>query len=90
MALIKSTTETVFDLTAIAKSNLIWAKHTSWDEGRTGIVISASEDRLVVEYMPGTGNVINHYVIDASEVLAGQWTIRWSEALVTINQYPEA
>ena len=84
MSLIIQTSRPVFDTKEVAKGYLLYAKHRSWDEGRGGIVTSVSEDRLVIQFHPGIGNVMNHYVIPATEVDDGQWVIRWSKDLTEV------
>lgn len=89
MSLIIQTSRPVFDTKKVAKGYLLYAKHRSWDEGRGGIVTSVSEDRLIVQFHPGIGNVMNHFVIPATEVAGEQWVIRWSKDLTEIWSVPE-
>ena len=90
MALIIQTSRPVFDASQVEKGCLLYAKHRSWDAGLGGFVTSVSEDRLVVQYHPGIGNVTNHFFIPAKEVADGQWEIRWSKDLTEIKSYPES
>ena len=85
MALITENAAPVFDLEQVHKGDLIRAKHKTWDEYRNGFVLSAKEDRLVVIYFSGYGNVSNHYVMTASEVDKGEWTAKWTADMETIN-----
>lgn len=89
MALIIESSRPVFDTKKIEKGYLLYAKHQSWDKGRVGIVTSATEDKLTVQYLPGVGNVTNHFFITASEAAEDRWTIRWSKDLTEIGTYPE-
>lgn len=87
MALIIEKPVKVFDLTEIRKGCLLWGKHRTWSRGKAGFVTTAEEEQLVVQYYPGIGNVTNHFVIPASEATAGEWEIRWSADLDTVNAY---
>ena len=85
MALIIQSSRPVFDTTQIEKGYLLYAKHRSWPEGHGGIVTGVNEDRLVVQYHPGIGNVTNHFFIPAQEVSDGEWEIRWSKDLTEVE-----
>lgn len=87
MALIIESSRSVFDTTQIEKGDLLYAKHRSWTEGRAGIVIAVSEDRIIVQFLPGIGNVVNHFFIPAEEAAENQWAIRWSKNLIAINKW---
>lgn len=87
--LIKKSEASRFDLDEIKRGTLIWAQHESWFSPEMGYVTDASEDQLVVQYPPTTRNVTSHFFVPASEVAAGQWTIRYSNDLLTISKYPE-
>lgn len=87
MELIMSKQAAVFDLDAVKSGYLMYGKHMSWDEGKSGFVTSVTEKRIVVQYHPGIGNVTNHYFIPIEEVLNGEWKIRWSPDLSEINEY---
>ena len=89
MSLIIDPEGKVFDTSAIKKGWLVYAKNSGWDEGRCGIATEVTEDKLIVQFHPGVGNIINHFVVTPEEVEEGKWTLRWSEDLVTISQYPE-
>ena len=79
-----------FNLDEIYRGTLIFAKHSTWQEGQTGIVTEASEDVIRVQYPPTVQNVLNHYFIPAKEAAGGEWEIRYSsDGLETICVYPE-
>ena len=84
MALIIQSSKPIFDLSKIEKGHLIYARHRSWSDGLVGIITGVSEDRLVVQYHPAIGNVMNHFFIPATEVSAEEWEIRWSEDLTNV------
>ena len=50
-----------FDTSAIAKGNLIYAKHSSWDAGKSGFVTGVNGNEIAVQFHPGIGNVTNHF-----------------------------
>ena len=89
MALILKASRDVFDTSVVGRGFLIFAKHRSWPEGKGGIITRVAEDKLTVQYHPGIGNVTNHFFIPASEVAAGEWLVRWSEDLSTVNTTEE-
>lgn len=51
-----------FDTSAIAKGNLIYAKHSSWDAGKSGFVTGVNGNEIAVQFHPGIGNVTNHFL----------------------------
>lgn len=87
MALIIEKPMTAFDLSQIERGCLLWGRHTTWNEGKAGVVTSAMEEQLIVQYYPGIGNVTNHFIIPASEVAEGQWEIRWSADMANVQEY---
>lgn len=42
-----------FDTSAIAKGNLIYAKHSSWDAGKSGFVTGVNGNEIAVQFHPG-------------------------------------
>lgn len=87
MALVMEKPAVSYDLTQIGRGYLLWGKHRSWTEGKAGFVTSATKDQLIVQYHPGIGNVTNHFVILVSEVVSGQWEIRWSADMSEVFEY---
>ena len=87
MGLITEKPTAAFDLTQIGCGCLLWAKHFSWEEGKAGFVTTARENQLIVQYYPGIGNVTNHFMIPVSEAADGQWEIRWSADLSSVQEY---
>jgi len=90
MALIIEKPTSAFDLTQIKCGHLLWGRHRTWNEGKAGFVTSATEDQLTVQYYPGIGNVTNHFIIPVSEVIDGQWEIRWSADMAEVQEYEAA
>ena len=86
MALIIDSSRKIFDTSQVSKGYLLYAKHRSWDDGRSGIVTAVTEDKLTVQYHPAIGNVMNHFFIPATEVADGQWHIRWSKDMDEIGE----
>ncbi len=87
MALVMEKPMAVFNLEQIVRGDLIWGLHSSWKEGKAGFVTSATEEQLIIQYYPGMGNVTNHFRILINEVRDGQWDIRWSADLKSIQEY---
>ena len=57
MALVVKQPIATFDLSEIARGDLVYGKHRTWPEGKAGFVTSATEKELIVQYHPGIGNV---------------------------------
>ncbi len=74
-------------MSQIKRGDLLWGKHCTWNEGKEGFITTATEQQLIVQYYPGIGNVTNHFVIPVSEVIDGQWEIRWSTDMIEIKEY---
>lgn len=87
MALITEQPSAYFDMSQIRRGDLLWGKHSTWAEGKAGIVTSAVKDQLAVQYHPGIGNVVNHFRIPVQEAAAGEWEIRWSHDLLETFGY---
>lgn len=87
MALVIEKPVVSFDLKQIQRGYLLWGRHYTWNEGKAGFVTSATEDQLIVQYHPGIGNVTNHFTIPVSEVVSGQWEIRWSADMSVVFEY---
>ncbi len=87
MALIMEKPTAAFDMSQIKRGDLLWGKHCTWNEGKEGFITTATEQQLIVQYYPGIGNVTNHFVIPVSEVIDGQWEIRWSTDMIEIKEY---
>lgn len=76
-----------FDMSQIKTGYLLWGKHCTWNEGKAGFVTSVTGDKLIVQYHPRIGNVTNHFMIPVSEVVDGQWEIRWSADMAEVQEY---
>lgn len=87
MALVTEKPVKSFDLTQIECGYLLWAKHSTWSEGKAGFVTTATENQLIVQYHPHIGNVTNHFIVPINEVVEGQWEIRWSADMAHIQEY---
>lgn len=87
MSLIIERQEIMFDLSQIKQGYLIYGRHSTWKEGKSGFVTSATEKKLTVQYHPGIGNITNHFFIPVSEAAAGEWEIRWSADLTEVWEH---
>lgn len=87
MALVTEKLVKSFNLSQIGCGYLLWGRHSTWEEGRAGFVTSATEEQLIIQYHPGIGNVTNHFIIPVSEVVEGQWEIRWSSDMFKVHEY---
>ena len=86
MALIKERDAPVFDREQVHKGDLIRAKHQTWNEYRNGLIVGVADDRLVVLYYAGIGNVSNHFVMLASEVCRGEWQGEWTADMENVSK----
>ena len=87
MGLIINKQAAAFDLESVKPGYLIYGKHMSWNEGKSGFVTSVTEKQIIVQYHPGIGNVTNHYFIPVEEVMNGEWIVRWSSDMLEVNEY---
>ena len=89
MSLILEKPENIFDTAVIDTGYLVYAKHNSWNDGIGGFVTAVTDKEIVVQYHPGIGNVTNHFIMQAQDVAAGNWEIRYSADMKDIISYPE-
>ena len=75
----------VFNTEEVRKGDLIRAKYAGWTLPRNGIVSRVTEKQLQILYIPDATNASNYFPILASEVAAGEWSIRWSHDLELIE-----
>ncbi len=87
MSLITRQQTTLFDLSQIKQGYLLYARHYTWEKGKSGFVTSVTEKKLTVQYHPGIGNITNHFFIPVSEAATGEWEIRWSADLTEVWEY---
>lgn len=89
MALVEEKTVMAYDLSQIQAGDLFYGRHKTWNEGKSGIVTTANDRELIVQYYPGIANVTNHFIIPAAEVYAGEWEARWSHDMSEVYEYAE-
>lgn len=89
MELIIEKPESVLNTSEIKTGMLVYAKHVSWKYGISGFVTAITEKEMIVQYHPKIGNVTNHFFINAKEVAAGDWQIRYSADLSEVYEYPK-
>lgn len=89
MELIIEKPECVLNTSEIKTGMLVYAKHVSWKYGISGFVTAITEKEMIVQYHPKIGNVTNHFFINAKEVAAGDWQIRYSADLSEVYEYPK-
>ena len=89
MELIIEKPESVLNTSEIKTDMLVYAKHVSWKCGISGFVTAITEKEMIVQYHPRIGNVTNHFFINAKEVAAGDWQIRYSTDLSEVYEYPK-
>lgn len=89
MELIIEKPESILNTSEIKTGMLVYAKHVSWKCGISGFVTAITEKEMIVQYHPRIGNVTNHFFINAKEVAAGDWQIRYSTDLSEVYEYPK-
>ena len=87
MSLVMEKPIATFDMSQIKRGDLFWGRHCTWNKGKAGFVTTATEQQLIVQYYPGIGNVTNHFIVPVSEVIDGQWEIRWATDMIEIKEY---
>ena len=87
MGLIVDSVSKVFDTSQIEKGYLVYAKHRTWTEGKAGFVTAVTEKQITVQYHPGIANVTNHFILSVTEVVSGEWELRWSKDMSTVKEY---
>lgn len=87
MELLISEDGKAFNTEVVKKGYLISAKHSCWDEPKNGIISSITPSEMRVIYCPGIANVTRFFFIKASEVANGDWEIRISEDLTSVEEY---
>lgn len=87
MELIVEKTVNVYDLSQIKAGDLFYGRHRTWSDGKAGIVTTANERELIIQYHPGIANVTNHFTIPVNEVYAGEWEARWSHDMSEVYEY---
>lgn len=86
--LIKETTNNVINTEEVSRGTLIWAKHSSWEDGISGIAEYVDERKIVVRFLPTTQNVQNHFMMLAKDISGGSWTVRYSnDGMETVLSY---
>ena len=51
------------------------------------LIMDKQEKVFKILYQPAIANVTNFLTIQADDVVTGQWKIRWSENLESIEEY---
>ena len=86
MAILKRSERDVFDTAQIKRGYFVSGQHKSWSEAVNGLVADVSEDELLIQFLPEIRNVTNHYRIRTEEVAAGEWILKLSPDLVTVEE----
>ena len=87
MLVIEQTTNAI-NTDEIGRGSLTWAKHLTWEEGRTGIVENVDKEKILVRFLPVMQNIQSHFQINIAELTAGKWTLRYSsDGLETVVAY---
>ena len=89
MELVREISRSIFNLETISPGTMVYAKHKSWDQPKSGIVTKAAEEEIRVQYVPVIGTVTNYFSVRAGEVKNKEWTLAWSDDFVTIHRTEE-
>ena len=88
MALIKSETQTVYDLSQIQRGNCIRIRRAGDTTARNGFVTEAAADRLVVLYCNVQNNATSYLEVLAADVAVGAWEIYWTTDFQDVKHEP--
>ena len=87
--LLSDETRTIFNVAAVHRGTVVYAKRKDWAEGITGVVVETSAERLQIQFLPAVRNTVNHCFIPAAEAAAGLWEFRYSnDGLETVGRWP--
>ena len=88
MALIKSETQTVYDLPQIQRGDCIRIRRAGDTTARNGFVTEAAADRLVVLYCNVQNNATSYLEVLAADVAVGAWEIYWTTDFQDVKHEP--
>lgn len=89
MALIKSETQTVYDLSQIQRGDCIRIRRAGDTTARNGFVTETTVDRLVVLYCNVQNNATSYLEVFAADVAMGVWDIYWTTDFQEIKHEPQ-
>ena len=75
------------DISAISKGCLIFVEGKLWNNPKRGIVTRVTESSIEFEFLVDNTNVMNRCLLTAENI--ENFTIRWTENMETIHNYPE-
>lgn len=77
-----------YNLEEIRKGTLIYAKHQSWEHGMPGIATHVTTSCVTVLFQNEKTNTYSRFLIPVSEVVSGQWELRYSnDGMQTVTEY---
>ena len=88
MALIKSETQTEYDLSQIQRGDCIRIRRAGDTTARNGFVTEAAADRLVVLYCNVQNNATSYLEVLAADVAVGAWEIYWTTDFQDVKHEP--
>ena len=88
MALIKSETQTVYDLSQIQRGDCIRIRRAGDTTARNGFVTEAAADRLVVLYCNVQNNATSYLEVLAADAAVGAWEIYWTTDFQDVKHEP--
>lgn len=86
MEILKDMEQKVFNIAVLSRGYFIYGKHRSWPEGVNGLIANVAEEELLVQFLPGIRNVTNHYRIRAEDTANGEWELKISRDLKSIEE----
>ena len=89
MALVKTETKTVFDLSQISRGDCIRVQRAGDTTARNGFITETGEDKITVLYCNIQNNATSYLDITAADVALGIWAVWWTKDFQTIHQEPE-
>ena len=72
----------------VTRGTLIWAKYSTWKEGRSGIVVNVTDEEITILFLSSPRNVHTNVIMRASELEDSRWQVRYSnDGMLTVIAY---
>lgn len=71
-------TDDDLNLMIVRPGGFIRAQYATWSKPRNGLVLTVEEYYLQAAYLPPEGGALEYFIIKSSEVMRGEWKIRYS------------
>lgn len=75
-----------FNPQEIHERDLIRARYHTWNKARNGIVTALREHTMAVLFMPEIHRATTYFIIEASEVRDGKWSLVYTQDFTHIGR----